>query len=584
MKKSIRFFLLGALLLLLSCTVTESRANAASPYMIKINKQQNVVTIYKEKKNGKYKPFKAFVCSTGVATPVGTFNLREKIRWHILDGPTYGQYCTRIYKNFLFHSVWYYEMKKPNTQSYIQYNRLGTTASHGCVRLTVGDAKWIYDHCPTGTKVTIYNSPNPGPLGKPKAIKVRGYSGWDPTDPDPKNPYHKTKPTISGVKNQNVPYDSKFNILKGITVKNSTGYGAKDLLTTTIYHKANAKSKYKKVKELDTKKPGKYKVLYKITDEIGHKAQKKAIYTVMTKVEVKSLTLSKTKKTLYLGGTAAQKKFKLKVKKVTPKNATYQKVTYTSSDPSVATVGKKGVVRAKKAGTTIISVATTDGSGVVKSCKVTVKQKATGLTLTTPGTKLDVGNSMQLKYTLKPADVSSRALTYTSSDETVATVSASGSVKALKAGTVTITAKTKDGSNISATVTITVYNLFSEVTDTVSAFSVPFGTAWDEEGLTSQLPLQMAIKDKAGNTAMAAVQWNAGSYDANVAGEYTVTGTIALPEGWETSDGTKPTVSVMITVEEKIEEELPEEETPEEEIPEEDMTPVGEEEKNESEL
>ena len=85
--------------------------HAASPYMIKINKQQNVVTIYKYK-GGKYKAYKAFVCSVGSATPVGTFHLQEKLRWHVLDGPSYGQYCTRIYKGFLFHSVWYYQQTK----------------------------------------------------------------------------------------------------------------------------------------------------------------------------------------------------------------------------------------------------------------------------------------------------------------------------------------------------------------------------------------------------------------------------------------------------------------------------------------
>lgn len=163
-------------------------AEKKRPYLIKVNKQQNVVTVYERAKKGKYKPYKAFVCSTGAATPTGTFSLGAKYRWHQLMGPSYGQYCTRIYRGFLFHSVWYYKPNK-NTQSYVQYNRLGTMASHGCIRLTVADSKWIYDNCPSGTKVVIYNASNPGPLGKPKARKMSGYMGWDPTDPDPNNPY-----------------------------------------------------------------------------------------------------------------------------------------------------------------------------------------------------------------------------------------------------------------------------------------------------------------------------------------------------------------------------------------------------------
>lgn len=191
MKK--RFFVYFVFLILCMAGVmgsgrTGQAAEEKELYMIKVNKQQNVVTVYKRNPKGKYKPYKAFVCSTGTATPLGTYSVGAKYRWHELMGPSYGQYCTRIYKGILFHSVWYYRPSK-NTQSYVQYNRLGTTASHGCIRLTVAASKWIYDNCPAGTSIVIYNSPNPGPLGKPRARKMSGYMGWDPTDPDPNNPY-----------------------------------------------------------------------------------------------------------------------------------------------------------------------------------------------------------------------------------------------------------------------------------------------------------------------------------------------------------------------------------------------------------
>ena len=156
-----------------------SRVSAASTYQIKINKQQNCVTIYKLGNNDK--PVKAMACSTGYATPVGTFPLGEKMRWHTLMGPCYGQYCTRIHGGILFHSVWYYK-KTPSSLSSSAYNKLGVTASHGCVRLTVADAKWIYDNVPSGSPVTVYNSSKPGPLGKPSAIKLPSSSTWDPTE------------------------------------------------------------------------------------------------------------------------------------------------------------------------------------------------------------------------------------------------------------------------------------------------------------------------------------------------------------------------------------------------------------------
>lgn len=118
----------------------EARASKSkNPYMIKVNEQQNVVTVYKKTKK-KYKPYKAFVCSSGFATPTGTFTLSSKYRWHEMMGSVYGQYCSRITGHILFHSVWYYRAS-PNTQSYVQYNRLGTKASHGCIRLTVAASK-----------------------------------------------------------------------------------------------------------------------------------------------------------------------------------------------------------------------------------------------------------------------------------------------------------------------------------------------------------------------------------------------------------------------------------------------------------
>lgn len=62
------------------------------------------------------------------------------------------------------------------------YNQLGTTCSHGCVRLTCGDAKWIYDNCTLGTRVDILWGSDP--LSKPSAQKLPLNQTWDPTDPN----------------------------------------------------------------------------------------------------------------------------------------------------------------------------------------------------------------------------------------------------------------------------------------------------------------------------------------------------------------------------------------------------------------
>ncbi len=212
------------------------------------------------------------VCSTGNATPIGSFKTPARYRWATLMGPSYGQYSTRIVKGFLFHSVWYYRNGDKASQSYAQYNKLGTTASHGCVRLTVADAKWIYDNCPLGTTVTIYNSSNPGPLGKPKAYKVptNKKMGWDPTDPDSKNPYKK-KPTItiSSKKPKTVKKGSStYNALQYVTAKSGLG--------------ASLTSKIKVSGKVDTKKVGKYTLTYTVKDNYGNKASKTFTVSVIS--------------------------------------------------------------------------------------------------------------------------------------------------------------------------------------------------------------------------------------------------------------------------------------------------------------
>lgn len=182
-------------------------------YYIKVNLQANVVTIYKKDEEGKFTvPVKAMVCSTGTATPTsGVYSTTNKYEWRLLIGNVYGQYATRIVGSILFHSV-PYTKKDPSALEYWEYDKLGTKASAGCIRLTVKDAKWIYDNCKSGTKVEFYSDSNPGPLGKPTAQKISNADEniriWDPTDPKSNNPWKTYNPN----KEENEPIeDNKEN-------------------------------------------------------------------------------------------------------------------------------------------------------------------------------------------------------------------------------------------------------------------------------------------------------------------------------------------------------------------------------------
>lgn len=166
-------------------------------YCVAVNTQQNIVTVYSKDSNGDYtKPVRAFASSCGKAeskTKTGVFYTSTKWRWESLYGGVYGQYVTRIDGPYLFHSVPYTANGDPSSLEYDEYNKLGSPASLGCVRLCVRDAKWIYDNLESGTMVYLYESSSKEPLAKPSSIRIDTSSpnrGWDPTDPDPNNPWN----------------------------------------------------------------------------------------------------------------------------------------------------------------------------------------------------------------------------------------------------------------------------------------------------------------------------------------------------------------------------------------------------------
>lgn len=206
-------------------------------HRLEVNCEQNVVNVYEKDENGEYTNcIKAMLCSIGPATPrSGTYSLKKYggWEWKGLFGDVYGQYATQITGNILFHSVPYTEKYNKASLEYWEYDKLGTPASMGCVRLTVRNAKWIYDNCASGTKVMFYSDANPGPLGKPTEQKISSegnYNSWDPTDPDPNNPwknYAKEDPPaskeneiIENIEDNNIENNENINSLINDTKTN----------------------------------------------------------------------------------------------------------------------------------------------------------------------------------------------------------------------------------------------------------------------------------------------------------------------------------------------------------------------------
>ena len=172
-----------------------------SPYYVRVNTSANCVTIYARGDDGEYsRPIKAMICSTGPYTPpCGKYpkNLYKitgaRWEWQPLQQGVCGHYTTQIVGNILFHSVPYTEMYNPASLEWWEFDKLGTSASAGCVRLQARDAQWIYSNLPSGTYVEFYQSGDPGPLGKPGAPKISSNErcrNWDPTDGNGENPWN----------------------------------------------------------------------------------------------------------------------------------------------------------------------------------------------------------------------------------------------------------------------------------------------------------------------------------------------------------------------------------------------------------
>jgi len=172
---------------------------------------------------------------------------------------------------------------------------------------------------------------------------------------------------------------------------------------------------------------------------------------------VTGITLNPAKATLTR--TAAKPRPTLKLAAaVSPKDATDQRLTWSSSNPKVAKVNQKGLVTALKAGKAVITCLAKDGSGVKAVCRITVRDLKVGkIILNRTRASLEKGERLRLKVKkITPADALNPKVKWTSSNTKIATVSSDGTVLARGTGTVIITCTARDGSGKKAVCRITV--------------------------------------------------------------------------------------------------------------------------------
>ena len=138
--------------------ITPNNINSLSitsktPYLVYLNLDKQITYIY-EGSNNNWNLIKEFPSSTGIEgkeTPKGIFSVTNRGEWFFSDEfQQGGKYWVQFMGDYLFHSLPFDE-----TQSNILDYTIGEPSSHGCIRLKVEDAKWLYDNIAKDTKIII---------------------------------------------------------------------------------------------------------------------------------------------------------------------------------------------------------------------------------------------------------------------------------------------------------------------------------------------------------------------------------------------------------------------------------------------
>lgn len=130
-------------------------------FMAVVDIVNQVVTVYEKDASGEYSVLvREMICSSGIEetdrSPRGTFTMGEdrKRFAYFVSFECYAQYWTQIRNRIYFHSVPYSERDDRYLMEE-EFWKLGTPASHGCIRLAPNDAQWVYLYLCPGTRVVI---------------------------------------------------------------------------------------------------------------------------------------------------------------------------------------------------------------------------------------------------------------------------------------------------------------------------------------------------------------------------------------------------------------------------------------------
>ncbi len=230
----------------------------------------------------------------------------------------------------------------------------------------------------------------------------------------------------------------------------------------------------------------------------------------------------------------------------TPETASMTRVTWSSRQPAIATVDEYGTVTGIKKGQVTIDATATDGSGIVGSIVIKVAQEVTEIQLKQTEATVATKRKVQLNATALPKEADNRSLKWTSSDESIATVSQYGEVTGKKAGICVITCTSVSNPAVSASAVVQVVQPVTKITFTSpSGLSFPIRTSqqltWTVE------PADATIQDvtfKSSSTKIATVDEN-GVVTGISRGTVTITATA--------TDGSNKTGTFRVTITQPVE-------------------------------
>ncbi|OCA86561.1 hypothetical protein A8L44_09195 [Bacillus sp. FJAT-27986] len=276
------------------------------------------------------------------------------------------------------------------------------------------------------SKIKVEGTVNVEKAGSyPLTYSVTDQSGNEATVKRTVTVIDSTDPILSGVKDLEINFGDEFDPLKGITASDNND--------------GDITSKIKVEGAVNVNKAGSYKLTYSVSDESGNNATAERTVTVIDNVKPEFSGVSNVTIGLY-----------------TDFNVMNGVTASDNNDGDLTSnILTEGTVDTQKEGDYTVTYTVSDAAGnTEKVTRVVTVQKipVSNITISAPS-KLRTGKTQQLTATITPTDATEQQVTWTSSDESIATISEEGTLKTISEGTVTITA-TADGISSSKTIVV----------------------------------------------------------------------------------------------------------------------------------